>query len=239
MSRALRVISVERGLDPRDFALVAFGGAGGMHACALAEELGMRAGADAARRRRAERARAGDVGRAARLRAPAAVLARRDSSASTSRSPRWRRRRARTCEDPELRRLADLRYRRQSFELTVRRERPGRARRALPRGARPALRLPHGRGARAGRQRARDRHGAGRQARALRGRAVRRRLPPRPGGSTSTATGSRRTCSTAREMGRGSRVEGPAIVEFAEATCAVRPGWSGRGGRRGHAGVGT
>src|SRR5256714_2643238 len=41
MVRALRVVSVHRGLDPRDFALVAFGGAGGMHACALAEELGM------------------------------------------------------------------------------------------------------------------------------------------------------------------------------------------------------
>src|SRR5215212_1691912 len=41
MARALRVISVERGLDPRDFALLAFGGAGGMHACTLAEELGM------------------------------------------------------------------------------------------------------------------------------------------------------------------------------------------------------
>ena len=41
MMRALRVISVERGLDPREFALLAFGGAGGMHACALAEELGM------------------------------------------------------------------------------------------------------------------------------------------------------------------------------------------------------
>src|SRR3712207_9098473 len=41
MVRALRVISLERGLDPRDFALLAFGGAGGMHACTLAEELGM------------------------------------------------------------------------------------------------------------------------------------------------------------------------------------------------------
>ena len=40
MTRALRIISVERGLDPREFALLAFGGAG-MHACALAEELGM------------------------------------------------------------------------------------------------------------------------------------------------------------------------------------------------------
>ncbi|MGF7234418.1 MAG: hydantoinase/oxoprolinase family protein [Frankia sp.] len=41
MTRALRVVSVERGLDPRELALVAFGGAGAMHACALAEELGI------------------------------------------------------------------------------------------------------------------------------------------------------------------------------------------------------
>ena len=41
MVRALRVISVQRGLDPREFALVAFGGAGPMHACALAVELGI------------------------------------------------------------------------------------------------------------------------------------------------------------------------------------------------------
>ena len=41
MLRALRVISVERGHDPRDFALVAFGGAGPLHACGLAEELGI------------------------------------------------------------------------------------------------------------------------------------------------------------------------------------------------------
>src|SRR5207237_2765893 len=41
MLRALRLVSVERGHDPRDFALVAFGGAGPLHACALAEELGI------------------------------------------------------------------------------------------------------------------------------------------------------------------------------------------------------
>jgi N-methylhydantoinase A len=41
MLRALRLVSVERGLDSRDFALVAFGGAGPLHACALAEELGI------------------------------------------------------------------------------------------------------------------------------------------------------------------------------------------------------
>jgi N-methylhydantoinase A len=41
MLRALRVVSVERGRDPRGMALVAFGGAGPLHACALADELGM------------------------------------------------------------------------------------------------------------------------------------------------------------------------------------------------------
>ncbi|WP_336359398.1 hydantoinase/oxoprolinase family protein [Haladaptatus sp. ZSTT2] len=39
MARALRVVSVERGYDPREFGLVAFGGAGPLHACKLAEEL--------------------------------------------------------------------------------------------------------------------------------------------------------------------------------------------------------
>lgn len=42
MARALRVISVQRGVDPRGFALACFGGAGGMHVCALADALDMR-----------------------------------------------------------------------------------------------------------------------------------------------------------------------------------------------------
>jgi N-methylhydantoinase A len=41
MLRALRVVSVERGHDPRDFALAAFGGAGPLHACELADEIGI------------------------------------------------------------------------------------------------------------------------------------------------------------------------------------------------------
>jgi N-methylhydantoinase A len=41
MVRALRVMSVERGEDPKEFVLVSFGGAGGLHVCALAEELEM------------------------------------------------------------------------------------------------------------------------------------------------------------------------------------------------------
>jgi N-methylhydantoinase A len=42
MVGALRVVSVERGHDPRDFVLVPFGGAGPLHGCSLAELLGVR-----------------------------------------------------------------------------------------------------------------------------------------------------------------------------------------------------
>ena len=41
MERALRAVSVERGVDPTSLALVAFGGAGPLHACALADAMGM------------------------------------------------------------------------------------------------------------------------------------------------------------------------------------------------------
>ncbi|EKF74359.1 N-methylhydantoinase A [Alcanivorax hongdengensis A-11-3] len=41
MTQALRVISIQKGFDPQDFTLASFGGAGGLHVCALAENLGM------------------------------------------------------------------------------------------------------------------------------------------------------------------------------------------------------
>ncbi len=43
MEEAVRVVTVERGVDPRDLALVAFGGAGPLHACAIADALDMAA----------------------------------------------------------------------------------------------------------------------------------------------------------------------------------------------------
>ena len=64
MVRALRVVTVERGVDPRGFALMPFGGAGPMHAAAIADELGDRPDPLPARERRALGARP------ARLRAP-------------------------------------------------------------------------------------------------------------------------------------------------------------------------
>jgi N-methylhydantoinase A len=42
MIRAIRLVSIERGYDPRDFALMAFGGAGGLHAVEIAREIGIR-----------------------------------------------------------------------------------------------------------------------------------------------------------------------------------------------------
>jgi len=42
MTQALRVISIQQGATPEDFLLVSFGGAGGLHVCALADNLGMK-----------------------------------------------------------------------------------------------------------------------------------------------------------------------------------------------------
>jgi N-methylhydantoinase A len=120
MLRALRVATVERGVDPRRYALVAFGGAGPMHAARLAQELGIRrvvcpraAGvlsalglATASRRRDAARTvlmSEADVERG-RAAAVAAALA-RDAAAGF--------------EDARLEVTWDVRYAGQAFELPV------------------------------------------------------------------------------------------------------------------------
>ena len=100
MLRALRVVSVERGLDPRDFVLVAFGGAGPLHACALADELGI-----------------GTV----LIPEAAGVLSALGLVASDERRDRVESRLVPLAEAGELPLCGevDLRYRGQSFELTV------------------------------------------------------------------------------------------------------------------------
>jgi len=114
MERAIRVVSVERGYDPRDFALVAFGGSGGLHACEIARELGMRtvivpeqAGAlSALGMLMADAVRdyaAGALGRSD-LEKQFAILERRARRESPS---------------AEIECSADLRYRGQSYELNV------------------------------------------------------------------------------------------------------------------------
>jgi N-methylhydantoinase A len=101
MLRALRVVSVEHGHHPRDFALVAFGGAGPLHACALAEELGIEA---------------------VLVPAAAGVLSALGLVASDERRDRvtsYVRPLAEAGDDLSPAGEADLRYRGQSFELTV------------------------------------------------------------------------------------------------------------------------
>ena len=100
MLRALRVVSVERGHDPREFALVAYGGAGPLHACALAEELGMEA---------------------VLVPAAAGVLSALGLAASEERRDRVVSHVRPLAEVDELPEdgEADLRYRGQSFELTI------------------------------------------------------------------------------------------------------------------------
>ncbi len=114
MERAIRVVSVERGHDPRDFALVAFGGCGGLHACEIARELGMEAVIVPQY--------AGALSALGMLMADAVrdysagVLGRSNREASFVRLERRARR-----ESPgaQIDRSADLRYRGQSYELNV------------------------------------------------------------------------------------------------------------------------
>ncbi len=108
MVRALRVVSVQRGLDPRRFTLLAFGGAGPLHATGIADELGIE---------RILVPRSGGVFSALGL----AAADRRTDAVRSVMLPEER------IDDGTLSRLADgadsvswdVRYRGQSFELTV------------------------------------------------------------------------------------------------------------------------
>jgi N-methylhydantoinase A/oxoprolinase/acetone carboxylase beta subunit len=120
MERALRAVSVERGVDPRGLALVAFGGAGALHACALADALGMpavvvpaRAGVlsavgllTAPRRRDLVRSWPTPADHTGLDRARAALAA--EAEALVGAGP-----------EPTVETLVDCRYRGQSHELTV------------------------------------------------------------------------------------------------------------------------
>lgn len=227
MVRALRVISVERGLDPREFALLAFGGAGGMHACSLAEELGIKT---------VLIPRAGGVLSALGLAISdlrrdyvSPLLADLESVKTGELEERFRaleEAAAGDLESPEFTRRADLRYRGQSFELTVeadelkRLEERFHAAHERRYGYRmedetvelvnlrliatvpvdkPELKEP-----------------------SPEGKAEPARREADFGGEWLEVPVLRR-----EEMGKGSEVSGPAIVEFRESTCVVRPGWGG------------
>jgi N-methylhydantoinase A len=254
MLRALRVMSVERGLDPRGFALLAFGGAGPLHAAALARELGIErvlcpraAGvlcalglAAAAPRRDAART---VMLAGADLDAPALAAARGAVA-------------ARACEDlgTSAVRVAvtyELRYRGQSFELEVRESEIGEA--ATPETLRAAFAREHER-----RYGYRDAGGevelvtiracawGAAPERALLGRQLAggRQLtgggqPGRADAVDSQPPAARERCRVTLdgdeleaellrgELPPGTRVSGPAICALPESTLLVPAGWEG------------
>jgi N-methylhydantoinase A len=228
MVRALRVISVQRGLDPRDFALVAFGGAGPLHACALAEELAIET---------VLVPRASGVLSALGLAisdlrrdlvAPhPAPLEGLDRDAVEAAFAALEEQAADALPGATCTRAADVRYRRQSFELTV----------AADDWEDLAERFhaEH-----------EQRHGYAMPDEPVELVAVRvtamvevasPELEEAPGGGASPQ-GEREArfgdeavtvpVYDRSALGAGDDLDGPAIVELAEATCVVRPGWSGR-----------
>ena len=114
MERAIRTVSVERGHDPRDFALLAFGGCGGLHACEIASELRIRTVLVPER--------AGALSALGMLLADgirdysAGVLNRSDIQAEFTRLENTARKEMRGAR---LNRSADLRYAGQSYEINV------------------------------------------------------------------------------------------------------------------------
>jgi N-methylhydantoinase A len=127
MAQALRIVSVERGHDPREFSLIAFGGAGPVHAVALAEELAIpeviippAPGAFSALglvatdlKRDYARTLYADLGSVAAERVAEAFAAMEAAGGTMLREAGI------PADRQMLRRLADVRYRRQAYELTL------------------------------------------------------------------------------------------------------------------------
>ena len=176
MIRALRVVTVQRGIDPRRYALLAFGGAGPLHAAAIAARARYHSDRVPARLGRAGGAGPGRLPAPARRpaqRVPQWRIAhRRGGGRGRGRGGRRGARAARTSPRPSCAPSYELRYRGQAFELAVEgalEPDPAELREAFEAAARGPLRLSRRRaGARAG-----DAAGVGDDA--GRGRLARRR----------------------------------------------------------------
>jgi N-methylhydantoinase A len=251
MIRALRVVTVQRGIDPRRYALLAFGGAGGLHAAGIAAELGITevvcpraSGVLAAvglvvspRRRDVQRTvfLGGDALTAEAIAELVSELGEQartelgeepdDSSAARSGEAG---RRAGGKLEAKLTATYELRYRGQAFELAVDGEL-----RAEPRDLRAAFEAIH-----------EERYGYRdaeqelelvtlRVSAMLAGAEVSlseadEPAEPERGEREATLDGERITLSTLRGLVPiGTEIEGPCVVELPESTLLVPPGWAG------------
>jgi N-methylhydantoinase A len=229
MIRALRVVTVERGVDPRRFALMPFGGAGPMHAAAIAEELGIERllcprasgvlsalGLLASDRRR-------DTARTVMLGAEALTSSRLAEEVAALREGLGA-----GLTEPEVEVTYELRYRGQAFELPVEGdERPD------PDELAERFAAEHER-----------RYGYRDPDAAVDLVTVRLALiepGAAPSPRASAAGGLRRSSRRARFGGRwhlaevlrgepaaGDEAEGPCVFELPEATLTLPPGWRAR-----------
>jgi N-methylhydantoinase A len=238
MIRALRVVTVERGVDPRRYALLAFGGAGPLHAPAIAEELGITqilcpaaSGVLAAlglvvspRRRDAQRTvlLSGDAFTRERISEVVEELAHAGREALEE-------------DDAKLAATYELRYRGQAFELAVDAG-PG----SGPEELRDSFEALH-----------EDRYGYRdpdqevelvtiRVSATVPGAAVElvgcdsEPASSQRGRRKATFDGRRLELETIRGLPEpGTKIAAPAVVELSESTVLVAPGWSGEVDRAG------
>ena len=218
MVRALRVMTVERGVDPRALALMAFGGAGGLHAAAIAEELGITR--ILCPRASGVLAALGLVVSERRRDAQRSVLLRDLGAADEQAAPLAQRARDELEGDADVRVVAELRYRGQAFELSV----------ALSDHLEEDFHAAH--------EEAYGYRDPEAEVELVTLRATATQPGPEidPAAVGAAAEGAKRSRRETRygdteiirgEPAPGERVDGPAVVELREATLAVPPGWRG------------
>src|SRR5215210_6577580 len=230
MVRALRVMTVERGVDPRELALLCFGGAGGLHAADIAEELGMtrilcpRASGVLAALGLVVSDRRRDVQRSVLL---AGAELTDEALGRETGELADRAREQLGAGNAALRVTAELRYRGQAFELAVD---AGDDAGALREAFHAAHEEAYG---------FRDPEGEVELV-TLRATATEPGPDVDAAAAGAAAQGAGRSSRTATFGGReheatiltgepepGTTLEGPALVELPEATLAVPPGWAG------------
>ncbi len=231
MVRALRVVTVQRGIDPRGYALLAFGGAGPLHAAQIAQELGIttivcpRASGVLAALGLVISPRRRDVQRSVLLSEDDLVA---DTIAELVAELGDQARRELTERDAELRAIYELRYRGQAFELAI----PG-STAPDPRELREAFEAAH-----------EDRYGYRDSGQTL--ELVTIRVSATVSGvdvtlaqaddgaeitrghRTATLAGSQVELEVLRGAPpAGTQISGPAVVELPESTLIVPDDWSG------------
>src|SRR5215207_9448689 len=230
MVRALRVMTVERGVDPRELALLCFGGAGGLHAADIADELGMarilcpRASGVLAALGLVVSDRRRDVQRSVLLAGEALTS---DALAEETGALTARAREQLGAGDADVRVTAELRYRGQAFELAVEAHE---AAQELREAFHAAHEEAYG---------FRDPEGEVELV-TLRATATEPGPDVDAAAAGAAAEGAERSTRTALfggdeheatvlagEPEPGTAIEGPALVERPEATRAVPPGWAG------------